>query len=103
MRAIGSRAGRSRNRRSTSGRAQELAERLALIRQRRSRISIAQYTQPQIDPGHLGGAEFALAKVLWADDPKRAHALLEDALAKLNGASWRKAHAEASEWLRLHR
>jgi eukaryotic-like serine/threonine-protein kinase len=61
----------------------------------------AQFEKLALDPGHLAGAQFVLAKALWPRDRARARALLDTALATFETASpaWTRTRDEARTFL----
>ena len=63
--------------------------------------SIAIFERLQLEPGHLAGAKFTLAQVLWPADKARAKQLATDAIALFEKASstWTPQLAEARVWL----
>jgi eukaryotic-like serine/threonine-protein kinase len=62
---------------------------------------VANFEKVTADPGHLAGAQWALARALWKHDHARAKTLLEQALKTFETASlsWTAQHIEAEEWL----
>ncbi len=63
--------------------------------------SIAIFEKLQLEPGHLAGAKFTLAQVLWPADKARAKLLATDAIGLFENASpsWAPQLAEARVWL----
>ena len=59
------------------------------------------FEKQSIERGYLGSAQWGLAKEIWTREPKRAHALIADALGNLEhgNATWNKTRKEASDWL----
>lgn len=55
----------------------------------------------KLEPGHLAGAKFTLAQVLWPADKARAKLLATDAIGLFENASpsWAPQLAEARVWL----
>ena len=64
--------------------------------------AIRAFEQQQLDPGHLGGAKWALGQVLWASDRARATVLIEEAIALFARGSqtWASSKADAETWMR---
>jgi serine/threonine protein kinase/tetratricopeptide (TPR) repeat protein len=63
--------------------------------------AIAIFEKLQIDSGHLGGAKFVLAQVLWPADKARAKRLASEAIDHMSkgSATWAPQVAEARAWL----
>jgi tetratricopeptide (TPR) repeat protein len=59
----------------------------------------ADFGKLDADIGHLASAETALAKELWPRDHARARQLMQQALDRKTGATWKAARDEAAEWL----
>ena len=64
--------------------------------------AIAIFEKLQLEPGHLGGAKWALGKSLWKSDRPRAKQLVEEAIALFakGSDSWAASKAEAEALLR---
>ena len=67
--------------------------------------AIKVFEQLQLEPGHLGGAKWALGKTLWKRDRVRSKALITEAIALFDKASdaWAMSKADAQEFLRTAR
>ncbi|MGN6104607.1 MAG: hypothetical protein ACTHU0_05860, partial [Kofleriaceae bacterium] len=66
--------------------------------------AIAVFERHAVDSGHLGGAQWGLGRALWREDPVRARALVEQAVASFATAtgSWEQARRDAEAWLASH-
>ena len=65
--------------------------------------AVAAFEQLQLEPGHLGGAKWALGKTLWKRDRVRAKKLIEEAIALFTSDAWAQSKADAEQFLRTAR